>query len=128
MQESNSKLKEELGEDFEVEADEHFQHDRFIEHVGDRADKLCDEWFTDDEIEFFIKENFKSAETEHEHMVDDIIQKIQVLNPETMDYYYRFPKKWEDSGLVQRTRDTWGLPDIDEYHQLLCDYEEDEEE
>ncbi|MCR5676426.1 MAG: hypothetical protein K6G13_00130 [Agathobacter sp.] len=93
--------------------------ERFDSNVGENGSKLCDEWFSDDQIIDFIEKNYKPAETEWEYTVDEIITRINKLNPETLKYYYSFPERWEDSGLAQKIRDVWKLPTLDEYYELF---------
>ncbi len=89
----------------------------FQQNVKD-AEKICDEWFTDEQILDFISKNIKPAETDEERAADEIIKKINELNPSTMSYYYRFSLKWEMNGIAQRIRDIWELPTFEEFSEI----------
>lgn len=119
-------LKKELGEDYLVDAMEEVWEPRFDQHVGENAGKLCDDWFTDEEIEHFIEENYKPAATDHEREVDELIRKIFELDPSTIErYYYSFPERWEKNGLAQKIRDVWEVPTRDEINGRLYGDEEE---
>lgn len=97
----------------------------FYSKVGEKGSKLCDEWFTDSQIIEFIEKNYKPAETEWEHTVDEMISKINRINPRTLEYYYKFPERWETNGLAQKIRDVWSLPSREEYYEMISDDEDE---
>ena len=124
----DEELKAELGENYEIEAMEELLQPRFELYVGDKSDKLCSEWFTEEEILKFVEENYKPAATEHEYMTDDLINKINALNPQTLEYYYQFPESWEKNGIAQHIRDIWEVPTKGEWKELLNKYSDEPEE
>ncbi len=67
-------------------------------------------WFTEDEIRMFITENILEAANDAERHIDEVIHKIWEADKSTLDYYYSFPKRWEDNGLAQLVRERVGVP------------------
>ena len=124
----DEELKAVLGENYEIETTEELMQPRFELYVGEKADKLCSEWFTEEEILKFVEENYKPAAKEHEYMIDDLISKINKLNPRTMEYYYQFPESWEKNGMAQKIRGVWGLPTRGEWWDLLSSHPEETED
>ncbi len=98
----------------------------FEENVGSNNEKICDEWFTEEQISKYIEKNYRPAETDYEKHVDEIIAKINKLNPYTMEYYYGFPKSWEENGLAQKIRDVWNIPSCEDYDVITEEFDEEE--
>ncbi len=65
-------------------------------------------WFTKEEIEQFIIDNFKPASTEEEKEVEKALRKINRLIPETLEYY-AFPNEWERNGLADLVRNIYKI-------------------
>lgn len=70
-------------------------------------------WFTADEIRAFIEENLHPAASEEERKLDEILTKINAMDPRTLDYY-KMPAVWEENGLAQIVRDLYGLSKDDD--------------
>ena len=106
----DSKLWSQLEDDFEFWGYEDFKG-LFHEYVPVEREERCLEWFDKETIEEFIKENFRPASTEKEKEIDRIIAEINTRFPYTLDYFYHFPKEWEENGLAQMIRSVWNIPE-----------------
>ncbi len=62
-----------------------------------------DQWFSKDEIETFIRENYAGPKTDWEKEQQSIIEEVEKLIP-CKDEYYRFTKEWEENGLADLVR------------------------
>lgn len=71
-------------------------------------DVYPDKWFSKDEIENFIKENFRKPQNEYEKMIFEKIKTVEKLRPRVKEYY-SFPKEWEDNGLADLVRELSGI-------------------
>lgn len=71
--------------------------------------KYPSEWFSFDEIKTFIKENFRSAETPKEKEIDEILAKINELDPSSLDYY-KCSWKWREAGIENLIKSFYSLP------------------
>ncbi len=92
---------------------------RFRERVGDENWNNCSKWFTKEQVEKFIDETYHKASNEREKRIDSILTEINEIEPETLNYYYRFPKEWEENGLAKKIREIYGIKDPGEksYYQ-----------
>ena len=63
-----------------------------------------DEWFTRDEIETFIRENYHPPRNSRERRFLSTIREIEEMIPQTMSYF-RFSKEWEENGLADLVRE-----------------------
>lgn len=64
--------------------------------------------FSKEEIELFIKNSFKPAETEYELELDMQFKNMAKIKPEILEYF-SFPKNWEENGLAELVRKNSGL-------------------
>ncbi len=62
-------------------------------------------WFTKDQIERFIRENYKKPEYYNELIIQEQLHEIEKLIPEAKEEYYQFPKSWEENGLADLVRE-----------------------
>ncbi len=86
----------------------------FFGSLGEKTKKNSNLWFTEEEVKKYIKANILSPETEDEKKIDEGLHKLWETNPQTLTYYYSFPKSWEENGLAQLIRDLVGVPAINE--------------
>ncbi|WP_051200782.1 helix-turn-helix domain-containing protein [Butyrivibrio sp. XPD2002] len=86
------------------------REDDFINGLTDDVLFNCNKWFTEDQIRTFVEENFLTAQTDSEKRIDDMLHKIWEADESTLDYYYSFPKRWEDNGLAKLIRERVGVP------------------
>ena len=66
---------------------------------------LPEKWFTKDQIEAFIKENYTKPATYEELLIQERLLEIEKYIPEVKDEYYQFPKSWEENGLADLVRE-----------------------
>ncbi|MBO5453179.1 MAG: helix-turn-helix transcriptional regulator [Clostridia bacterium] len=100
--------------------------DYFIERKNAFVEgKYPSEWFSLDEIKAFIKENFRSAETVEENEIDSILEEINKLAPDSLDYYdcatiaiddsyskwFFLDNKWREAGIEDLIKSYYNLPD-----------------
>lgn len=64
-----------------------------------------EKWFTKDQIEAFIKENYTKPATYEELLIQERLLEIEKYIPEAKDEYYQFPKSWEENGLADLVRE-----------------------
>lgn len=62
-------------------------------------------WFTKDQIESFIRENYKKPQYYNELIIQEQLHEIEKLIPEAKEEYYQFPKSWEENGLADLVRE-----------------------
>lgn len=62
-------------------------------------------WFTKEQIEKFIIENYKKPAYFEELLIQEKIFEIEKLIPEAKEEYYQFPKSWEENGLADLVRE-----------------------
>ncbi len=62
-------------------------------------------WFTKEQIESFIRENYKKPEYYNELIIQEELHEIEMLIPEAKEEYYQFPKSWEENGLADLVRE-----------------------
>lgn len=86
----------------------------FFEFMDEDRMKRPNLWFKYDEIKNYIEENILPPASNYEEEIDEIIKEIWNANPETMEYYYSFPKLWEENGLAQLVRTRVGVPKMRE--------------
>ena len=86
-----------------------YPYKTYEEEMEKHTDKRPSTWFTKDEIADFINQNFKPAETEEEKEVDLHLKDVLALVPDALEYYFRFPKSWEENGLADLVRRNSGL-------------------
>lgn len=67
------------------------------------------DWFSYEEIKAFIEENFGPAQTEEEHQIDALLKKINEEMADTVKEYYQFPREWEENGLADMIRKSYGM-------------------
>ena len=63
------------------------------------------DWFTKEEIEQFIRENFGRAKYLGERMVDEAIFELAKTHRKVIEKYYVFPREWEKNGLADLFRE-----------------------
>ena len=74
----------------------------------DRSYHYLDTWFLDEEIISFINSNFQPAKTKEEKALDRVLKEINMLLPETLDYY-KMPINWEENGIAGIIRKNYKL-------------------
>lgn len=80
-----------------------------LEHMPKGKENLLpDEWFTKEEIEAFILENYNPPRNDTERQIQKDIDQLEKMRPEFKGYY-KFPKKWEENGLADLVRKQCGL-------------------
>lgn len=63
------------------------------------------DWFTKEEIEQFIRENFRRAKHPYEQEVDEAIFELAKTHRDVIEKYYVFPREWEKNGLADLFRE-----------------------
>ena len=66
------------------------------------------DWYSKEEIEKFVMENYQPPRTEREKKLEAILKKINEEDPDTLDYY-EFPLDWELNGLADLVRERCGI-------------------
>ena len=66
------------------------------------------EWYEKEEIEAFIRENYKAPATEEEQQIQTKLNQIINECP-YLDEYFRFPETWEENGLADLLRNIFGI-------------------
>lgn len=89
-----------IDDDFEMEKEE-------LSGTGYPMD-----WYSVEEIGAFIEKNVHSARDIQEEKIDDLIKKINNLEPKTLNYYL-FPENWEIEGLADKIRSLYDVPKIE---------------
>ena len=84
----------------------------FFGNLDDSQKKNSNLWFTEEEVRKYVDENILSPKTEEEKKLDEMLRKLWKTDPQILNYYYSFPKAWEDNGLAQYIRDKVGVPDM----------------
>ena len=87
--------------------------DLMIQKKAERKEHGCwpDGWFSDEEIREFILENYNSAETDEEKMLDAELKSILQEASKSMEYF-RMPSDWDKNGLSQLVWDMYGIEKI----------------
>ena len=75
--------------------------------------KYPSEWFSIDEIKAFIRDNFRSAETPAEKEIDEILAKINELDPSSLNYY-QCSWEWHKAGIDDLIKSYYNLPEIND--------------
>lgn len=63
-----------------------------------------DKWFSKEQIEEFIRNNYHAPQNDEEKFIQKQIEEIEKLRPAMKDYY-SFPKEWEENGLADLVRE-----------------------
>ncbi len=102
-----------------VEAAKELQQD---ETVNDKPEEVffkglpkkiinnCAKWFTKEQVEEYISQNYAPASNDDERKIDEMLKALWELDPWALDYFYRFPEEWERNGLATKIRERFGVP------------------
>ena len=87
--------------------------ENFFGNLDDSKKKNSNLWFTEDEVRKYVEENILLPNTDGEKKLDEKLRQLWKTDPQILNYYYSFPKSWEENGLAQLIRDKVGVPAID---------------
>lgn len=82
----------------------------FLKSLPEEERFMFTKWFAEGDIRNFIEENFLEATNDTEKRIDEILHQIWEADESTLDYYYSFPKSWEENVLAQLVRNKVGVP------------------
>jgi len=71
------------------------------------------EWFSKEEIEAFIRENYKKPRNYKERKMLSTLVEINKVLPQALWFYFDFPKEWEENGLADLVRELCCVEEIE---------------
>jgi len=78
---------------------------RYKEHSPQGMENMYpDKWFSKEQIEAFIRENYHAPQNDEEKKIQKQLEKIEQLRPKLKEYY-SFPQEWEENGLADLVRE-----------------------